>query len=412
MSFFAVLDADDPEKRSEFGVERVHLNLWCLAGLWPGRRTFLFDVGLRIRALEVDVSEISVAVPFEVKKPEDLSRYVLNADIASLIFDEKIHSVVEKTLTYGPGEGEKLHVIAANVAKAEMSSNTSPGFGLCTLPLAVTIKAGDVGYVRIRFPVLDTGRTWTWTKTGLRRTGATLDFRISDHRSAAKTDASDTVPERIRPIDSVAAFVMAPAWLHGRTIHPEPRYIRLLENGAWVDYLGGRALELGRKARIVVYYWRNQVKTSPLPAMAKTADSIEAPPAVDDASAVVPPAVPPSDSVKANRVTLENPMRVYGDFKIDRARSAAVAILWTSPLVVAFTAWVFDVQVNAWVTDAGDWIAAVFVQIWTTLAALVSAAVVIRLLGLVPKVKTIARLQFLRFEEFVFRQRATFFAKK
>lgn len=303
MSFFAVLDNERTNDRTGFAVTRLHLNLWSLAALGVHRRMFVLDVGMVIKANRQPVEKLTIALPFDTLEPSSLHDKVRNPKLAELIFDGVVTNLTDKSLTYGDSRIYPLEINAR--AATRVAHYTAPGFSLWDIPLTRAIPRGKEAYVRLRFPIAGTGRTWQWTRAVVRRSGAILDFRINDIRASAQIPGGAELIDRMRPIDSVAAFVMAPVWLHGRTLHPEPRYIRLLEGRVWADYLD-RAPEILRRSRLVVYYWRNDK----------------------------------SDDGKLRQVTVDKPMRAFAEFKIDAGRSwVPTAVL--SALLSVILAWVF-----------------------------------------------------------------------
>lgn len=368
MSFFAVLDAENFDERSNFEVQRLHLNLWSLAAVGVHRRMFVLDVGMNITATRKQVSEITLALPFDTQRPESLHDKVLDRKLAGLIFDRQI-SFNGEQVRYGK---TTLNALEAATKTAEKSAAyTDRGFSLWTIPLTRPIRPGKSAYVRIRFPIIDTGRTWRWTKSRLMRNGALFDFRISDIRSSKKIDGGSQLLDRIRPINSVAAFVMAPVWLRGTTLHPEPRYIRLLEGKVWADYLN-RSPELSQRSRLVVYYWKN---------------------------------------AEDGPVTAENPMRVFAQFRIQSRPSALRAAL-VAGVVFALGAWLlFGIPVRpeilTWISDVWNGFVDFllpdgFPVALTAAIAIALIAVAVQIFGWTSSIRRWVRDKFHAFEEWLF----------
>ncbi len=309
MSFFAILDAQEFAERSNFEVERLHLNLWSLAAVGIHRRMFFLDVGINIRASRHDVKQITVALPFDTREPESLHEKVLDRKLASLIFDRQIE-VHGDQIRYGTTVLNTLEAATHTAEKVE--TFTQRGFSVWNIPLTKPVPARKSAYIRVRFPISDTGRTWRWTRSRLRRDGAIFDFRISDIRSSRKVPGASELLGRIRPIRSVAAFVMAPLWLHTVTLNPEPRYIRLLEGKVWADYLD-RAPELSQRSRLIVYYWRS-----------------------------------PGDGP----VDAENPMRAFANFQV-RGNTVAVRTVALAAVVFVALAWLlYGLPIRTEIIDA------------------------------------------------------------
>jgi hypothetical protein len=376
VTFFAVLDSAGVDERTEFEVTRLHLNLWSLAAIGLHRRMFVFDVGVRIAATTRAVTGITLALPFDTLEPQSLFDKVMNPSVAELIFDANITAINANTLNYQSESFRVLDVRARGASRVK--EYTSPGFSLWDIPLSGKIEPGEEAYIRLRFPVTGTGRTWQWTKTLMRRTGAVLDFRISDLRSSKKVPGGNELIDRVRPIKSVAAFVMAPIWMHGRTVHPEPRYIRLLEGRVWAEYLD-RAPELSRRSRLVVYYWRFKTESGRLGRTAlvaaettetvtssdsetakgkeHTKSSTTTTSRVTTTSSPVLADMPSHPRIQLDQhdgwVTIEHPARMFADFKIDTRAWALPAALWGALLTAALVAYLFDVDfrpniVNWW----------------------------------------------------------------
>ncbi|KRC51874.1 hypothetical protein ASE16_02045 [Leifsonia sp. Root227] len=367
MSFFAVLDGVEPDDRTDFTVTRLHLNLWCLAAIGFRRRTFVFDVGVEVTAGTTKVDKLVVALPFDTYRVESLSKKVLNLTTAAVIFDTVIDSISESqsTISY---DDRTLHVTSVATKKAERDAQYSkPGlFTLFHLPLTEPIEPGETSYIRVRFPIVGTGTAWQWTRSHLRKTAAILDFRISDLRSSELLEGGSELIRRVRPIQSVAAFIMAPSWLHGRTIHPEPRYIRLLEARVWAQYLN-RAPERLRRSRLVVYYWKNSAKkrvgdpaTDPTPGIPDAASAEST--ATSSAAAATEAntngeEAEPRSPERLTDITVQNPMRIYSDLTIDQRPSRAITALMSAVITAAVFALLFDVPDRQWVNDFLTWVA-------------------------------------------------------
>jgi hypothetical protein len=82
-------------------------------------------------------------------------------------------------------------------------------------------------------------------------------LRIAEVREAVGLSKWDGLIERIVPIETLNLFVVAPSTLQAAAISPAPRYIRVLEGNAWAPYIG-RAPDLFRSGKLIVYYWRHK----------------------------------------------------------------------------------------------------------------------------------------------------------
>ena len=130
-------------------------------------------------------------------------------------------------------------------------------FTLWNIELSNKVEADEEVYVRIRFEVDNKGRTWIWKRWLLGAYGAIVDMRVSEVREAVGVPQWDGLKDRIVPIDTLNLFVIAPSTLQVAAINPTPRYIRMLEGKAWVPYIG-RAPDLFRTGKLIVYYWRHR----------------------------------------------------------------------------------------------------------------------------------------------------------
>lgn len=369
MSFFSVLDASKAADRTDFEVKKLHLNLWSLAALGIHRRMFVLDVGLLIEAKTKNVGQITLALPFDTLAPSSLHSKVLDRKLAGLIFDREVSFDGDK-VTYGSTTFSALEAMTQMATKVD--AFTQRGFSLWDIPLTKEIQKGDSAYIRVRFPISGIGRTWQWTKSRLVRNGAIFDFRISDIRSSQKVAGGSQLIDRIRPIRSVAAFVMAPIWLHAATLHPEPAYIRLLEGNVWSDYLE-RSPELSRRSRLVVYYWREEPD----------------------------PGKP---------ITTQNPMRAFAQFRVTARSSAIRTALIASP-VLAFVVWgLFGVPVRAeivqwwnetWAAITG-FIAPNGVAIISVAVGIAVIAAILRLVGWSKSIGRWVKTRFHDFEQWLF----------
>jgi hypothetical protein len=255
MSFFAVLR---PTTGASFpAVVDCHLNLWCLGALGP-RRTLVLDIGLRLRADDGPIDSVRLALPFGTSQVTDLAGKVLDSQIAELIFDTEVLLPSSDTIRYRDRDLRISHVATAR-AKRE-SEYAESYFSVWNLPLVRPIPEAEESYLRIRFNVVSSGRTWQWQRRWRLCTGAIIDFRICDIRSTATVPGGEELRHAILPISRIAAFVMVPAWLYARASSPAPAYVRLLEGSVWTEYLD-RAPEVRSSSKLVVYTWRNYRST-------------------------------------------------------------------------------------------------------------------------------------------------------
>lgn len=377
MTLLAILDAKDSP--SHFSVTDLHVNLWSLAAFGGKRRSFVLDIGVRVLAADIAVDRISVAIPFATEEFECLHKKLTDSVIAGLIFNTDA-SANHSEVTLG---NEVLAIYeVAQIESSKQKDYSNNDFSLWDLRLAKPIPAGSVGYFRVRFPVTGAGKAWQWQRQRLFRSGATIDLRVADGRSAASIKGGTQLMERVRPIDRLAVFVMVPAWMHGRTISPTPHYIRLLEGNLWKKYLD-RSPEWRTRSRLIVYYWNN--------------DSRKA-----------------GDSGAHESINPGNPFQIFNDFGIDAHPSRIITILATTLLTLVGVGNVYVLPVQDWVRDTAQFLsdswADFFSEQWTVTNPF---TLVLVLTGLV--VGTIAfaqsslrlaiflRAKFLKLESMVFR---------
>lgn len=234
MGYFAVISDGD---EAAFRVSECHINFWSLGGL--GHRVFQFDVGLRLIASK-PFSLVKMVIPLGTNPNgwHDLAEVIRTPSISELIF------------------GGPAPATVANVLKAERDEALSgKAYSFWTLRLASEVQTE--AYVRVRFDVVDRGREWIWKRVGLATSGAIVDLRVAETREAVNVEAWQALKNKIVPIEELNLFVMAPSTLQLKVTSPIPRYIRLLEGRAWGSYIG-RAPDLFRTGKLIVYYWRHK----------------------------------------------------------------------------------------------------------------------------------------------------------
>lgn len=316
MTLMTILDSR--EFPSEFSVTDLHLNLWSLAAFGGRRRSFVLDVGVRIQASEKPVTHVSIGIPFGTEEFECLHSKLTESETASLIFNTD--ATANQSSIELDGENLAIYQVA-QAGSSRQKAYSDNFFSLWDFELAKPIGSRSIGYFRVRFPITTTGKAWQWQKQRLFRSGATVDIRVSDGRSAKGIRDGAQLLHRVRPIERIAAFVMVPAWMHGRTISPSPHYIRLLEGNLWRSYLG-RNPEWRTRSRLIVYYWKNKK------------------PGAADHESISP----------------DQPFQIFSDFGLDGHPSRIVTALATSAVTIAGLGAVYSLPLQDWVTGFGDWI--------------------------------------------------------
>lgn len=299
MSFFAVLDVSDSQDRGHFEVDQCHINLWALSGLWFRRRMFYLDVGIKLAALGADLHAFSLVLPFGTSSFDDLTSSISTRTTAELIFDSDIVYPERGLIQVGP---QQMRVLSVSATGQKDVSLSTADVSVWDLKLTSPLVAGQTGYARVRFPIEVLGSVWQWQQSGARRSGAILDFRVLDQRSTATLPNGPDLRARALGLKKVAIFAMVPAWLHGRAIHPDLNYIRVLESQVWASYLGRRAEFRNRP--MVVFSW------------------------------------------KGNGLSLATPLRIYTDFTIRRKAPSALLVGAATAVAVSAVGFVYEVPIR------------------------------------------------------------------
>lgn len=250
MSFFAVIrDAE-----GDFELQQCHLNLWCLGGI-VGRNTFVWDVGLRVKGKgNKKVSRFLLALPFGSADglAEDLRQRLKDQTTAELVFGNPVN-ITGDQLNY---DGTAVDLGFVETSRL-IPDKSGKDYSLWDITFAPALEEPKEVYLRIRFRVVQSGRTWTWKWSLLRKNGALVDIRVADIREARAVSAWAAYRDRIMPIEKLNLLIVAPDYLQPRAISPELRYMRLLESDAWQGYLGQKP-NLRRKRRMIIYHWRSK----------------------------------------------------------------------------------------------------------------------------------------------------------
>lgn len=270
MGYFAVLSSTDVDRAN---ILQCHLNLWCLPGILPGRRLLYLDVGLEIEAPQnATVKEFQLLLPFRVEEGkwpdgteivQDLYDSLGTDDITELVFGGP---VVEQSRSGDNGRtlvisdylsGFHLGRIDSAHVKPAPDFEQRPDSSLYVVPLQVPIAAGQRRYVRMRWRVLQAGHLWRHSRSGR---AARLDFRVCDVRESRFVSKERGLRKRICEIKSINFFLMAPPKLQATVHSPQFKYLRVLEPGAWSEYLRG-ASYLGFARGLLVYYWKHPLES-------------------------------------------------------------------------------------------------------------------------------------------------------
>lgn len=261
MGFFAVTNRRLPV---QFAIKACHLSFWVLAKPWHegfGQKIF-FDVGLRIQP-ETDLRRIRVAVPFDTQNGDliDLSDVVLNPDISPLIFGRRVNIVGDCIQYDGKSLGqEEINDRVISVSQADSKSEPETAedvdFSTWTIEFKEVARAGEVAYVRFRFPVRDPKRVWASKGWGFAKRGIIADFRIADVRESVILGQGKAEADYIQPIERLFLFVVAPAYFVPKHVSPNLHYSRLLEPKVWDKYLISCG-QHDKKMKFSIHQWRS-----------------------------------------------------------------------------------------------------------------------------------------------------------
>jgi hypothetical protein len=255
MSLFAVISEGE---NSVPVIEVMHINYWCLGGLF--RRVFLCDIGVKFTAHDQPVDRILIVVPFTAAGNDLIDLYDTMAQhrVSALVFGEPLTSVTTDggvhTIKTGDNEEFRLHKLALHKAAFEPVPGPNPAT-ICTIWVDPAVSDGDSAYFRARFRVADPGRTWLRARRLLRTARALVDVRVNDMREVV--DQPRLLEQRVKVLDikQLNVFVIDDWRMQMRVASPPTRHIRILEGHAWERYLG-RTTDLLKRDKLVIYYWR------------------------------------------------------------------------------------------------------------------------------------------------------------
>lgn len=262
MGFFAVLCAEDCEGAQ---IAQCHVNLWSLPSGLPGRRFYYFDVGLEVEAGASPVHSIQLLLPFRAEEVlsdgkrrwvQDLTSHISTQPTADLVFGEpvEVHGSGDEFTIYIDGRAlELVNVDVPNVGRAD-GYEPRQDSTLFAVPLTRAIKAGERRYIRLRWHLRHGGEVFHRRRL---RSGLIVDFRMADVRESRFSDTERVLRDRIMPVQMANVFLVLPAAHQFAEYSPTVKYVRLLEPGAWRDYLKGAAYRRTRE-RLVVYHFSGE----------------------------------------------------------------------------------------------------------------------------------------------------------
>jgi hypothetical protein len=261
MAFFAVVKSSG----SDFQVVECHLNVWCLRGLLGP--VFFFDVGLRLRVTVGRLDDFKLSVPFGTDEIQDLSLLFRTPDLAAMVFGSPTQGDYPE-IKYTNGSGQHtVRVGSIDAGKCSRDqTHSSSSYSCWTITPTPSLQPDPTAdhYLRIRFPVRNSGKIWLWKKRWLARYGAIFDFRVSDVRGASSEEGWHVFERSIADIASANVLMIAPTDLTFNCTSPPLKYMRLFEGRLWYKYLG-RLPGLRGSDRFFVYHWKQSDITSTNP---------------------------------------------------------------------------------------------------------------------------------------------------
>lgn len=257
MGFFGVLKPLMGEQQNvisseQFEVQRLDINLWILPTLFGGT-TLLCDVGIRINSI-TDVSCFDVSLPFRLATNQiiDLKDVISDQSTASLVFGTDIRD-----------DPDSDYYILKGLTGRPLGSPVSKTLTVVRVTPQIAMAPGELGYFRFRTEIGSAARLMAWRRSMLGRTQSILiDVRVSDLREAAFVPNTLQAEQRMQDIMTLNCLVIASAKLRSIRFNPELRYVRILEGSLWERYMS-RALDLTRREKYVVYFWRSQQAVRP-----------------------------------------------------------------------------------------------------------------------------------------------------
>lgn len=271
MGYFAVLVQNDASAYAKFiKIKRLHINIWSLRGLWPGRRLFYFDVGLELHLKKSKrnplsyVDGVEILLPFiaeEGKWPngapivQDLYEMVIDDHSCPLIFGMPVKAI--KSINGRANiEFSKDRLVAGRIregcAKLVENEFVAGDSSSYLVSFQRPVEQGESVYFRMRWRVFGAAPLWKWVRA---EAGARVDFRVCDTRQMAAWQREPGTISRILPVMAANIFITAPASFIPMNVSPFPKHVRMLESDAWIDYLRGAARWKWMVKDLLVYGW-------------------------------------------------------------------------------------------------------------------------------------------------------------
>lgn len=274
---------------AKFKTDRIDLNIWALPSV-VSRGLFLVDFGVRLTLEENAGSGRPVAfrvgLPFAVldksEKVRDLVPALVNDNaMCALVFGASDLSIEvkqnegwksgtwledgETTDSAGNTVSDRMLFVRLEQDKCSEVERTQDGrYSLWEISAGDReVHSGTSIYLRFRFATRRPGRIWDWQGGVRSNAHAISDLRVSEFRERPLLQNPPNYSTDVLDADRVNGFVILPSSLKAGRVSPQPKYVRVLENGSWEKYLGRR---LGRTGEhFLITYWTKEGVTQGSP---------------------------------------------------------------------------------------------------------------------------------------------------
>ncbi len=256
MSSFALLRTGGS---ATVDVERVDLNVWVLPSLFR-RQVYYCDIGVCCTVkneVQAQPVEFELRVPF---LPDDdnvtdlVPRMRESEGLCSLVFGNSDLKLTRDVLgTWVSDDAGPLLLTdlpAAQRKNAPLPNTHAASWVVSTGP--VTLPAGTRLYVRLRVTTHEPNRLWAWQRGGRWNSHSLCDLRVNEFREKGRSDFPVDF-SKVITLPRVNGFLISSARYKAGRVNPIPKYVRVLENDSWVEYLG-RRLSRGKELFLITYW--------------------------------------------------------------------------------------------------------------------------------------------------------------
>jgi hypothetical protein len=258
-------DITDESESTDFLVESLHFNLWILplgaaiSTIWKNRSPYAYfvDIGLRLKLRSGSkVSKIDMYLP---GKPDieksfvDLHDIVLNEKVNDLIFGTEVTSR-NHSIKY-TRNGVEIHDDVCKISSLKRIGAPNSGRHQLTLTSAAFADTDDKTlYMRFRYRCADASDLLISKGWGFAKRGFIIDLRVNDIRESINFYKENS-PTRMRKVGELNAFVVCSTLYLPLLDSPMFHYSRILEPGAWDEYLQSCKPYDGAN-KLVIHQWR------------------------------------------------------------------------------------------------------------------------------------------------------------